>query len=149
MTKTTTIDVCHEDCTLFIFCHDVCQKQDIIIYGRYRAYWCALPPNNTYGSDIGYLFGGIYTSKQQNPITGARSCPMSFYPLHFGKDMQVCVSNDIQSVSNSIPFGGFQSCTIGNPLDHHHQVSLKIKFILTDAHVNLTNFWQQLIKVVL
>ena len=117
LTQTTTIDVCKDHCGfLHISCHKVCQKRDIIIYGTYRAYWCAFPPNKTVGSDTGYLFGGIYTSKEQNPITGARSCPMSFYPLHFGEDMEVCVSNDVQGISYSLPFGGFESCTMGNPL---------------------------------
>ena len=62
------------------------------------------------------MFGGVYTSKSSNPITGARKCPMFFYPLHFGEDIEVCIGNDAEGFSNSLPFGGFYSCMSGNAL---------------------------------
>lgn len=38
-------------------------------------------------------------------------------PLHFGEDIQICVSNDYELGSSyAIPFAGFESCISGNPL---------------------------------
>ena len=116
LTKTVSVSNCKKKCTLGIFCHTSCYQSTVINYATYHAYWCAFPPGQTVPSDSGFTFGGIYTSREQNPITGARSCPMFFYPLHFGEDIKVCVSNDIEASSYSIPFGGFDSCTNGNPL---------------------------------
>ena len=108
---------CTRHCGIFhISCHENCNKRTVIKHATYNAYWCVFPPKTQAPSDSGYVFGGVYTSKEQNPLTGARSCPMFFYPLHFGKDISVCVSNDIEAESLGIPFGGFESCQTGNPL---------------------------------
>lgn len=117
VTVTTTQDDCTRHCGFLGFsCHDDCKKRTIINYATYRAYWCVYPPGQAAPSNSGYMFGGVYTSKEQNPVTGARSCPAFFYPLHFGQDLEVCVSNDQEGSAFSIPFGGFQSCQSGNPL---------------------------------
>lgn len=117
VTVTTTKDDCTRHCGFFhISCHNTCRKETIINYATYYAYWCAFPPGKSVSPESGYMFGGVYTLREQNPVTSARSCPMFFYPLHFGQDLKVCVSNDIEGASFSIPFGGFQSCQTGNPL---------------------------------
>ena len=80
----------------------------------YEAYWCALPPNST--KSTGLLFGGVYTSTKMNVLTGKQSCPQFYFPLHFGEDMEVCVSSDVQGSTENLKFGGFYSCTVGNPM---------------------------------
>ena len=83
----------------------------------YETYWCVakgqVPPNT------GYLFGGLYSHMITNPVTEARSCPLKFYPLQFGSTMHVCVSDDYEmSSEEAVPFGGFFSCSHGNPLSN-------------------------------
>ena len=81
---------------------------------RYEAYWCSLPPGNT--STTGFMFGGTYTHTKLNILTGSQSCPQYFQALHFGEDMEVCVSNDAEGSGESLKFGGFYSCSSGNPM---------------------------------
>ena len=85
-------------------------------YSTYTAYWCYYPPGKTVPPDSGYMFGGVYSSKHPNTVTGTSTCPPFFYPLHFGEDIKVCVSNDDRGLTYSLPFGGFHSCSYGNPL---------------------------------
>ena len=107
---------CKRHCTLVIFCHENCWTQELVNSATYSAYWCAYQPGATVPDDSGMAFGGVYTSKQQNLLTGSRSCPPHFYPLHFGEDIWVCVSSDASGDQYSVPFGGFDSCTNGNAL---------------------------------
>ena len=67
---------------------------------------------------LGYLFGGLYSDTVNNVITKTKKCPIKFYPQRFGpKDMYVCISDDYElGAQYSIPFGGFMSCSAGNPL---------------------------------
>lgn len=79
------------------------------------SYWCAATGDERPSS--GYMFGGLYTPNAFNPVTGASSCPPNFekLPLHDG--LTVCVTQDFDSgFPFSAPFGGFYSCTSGNPL---------------------------------
>ena len=63
------------------------------------------------------MFGGLYSSIAVNPLTRTKSCPNHFYPLRFGEDTHVCVSDDYElGYGLSIPFAGFESCSAGNPL---------------------------------
>lgn len=104
---------CHRDChgcwLFFRCCNTNCG------YATYSTYWCiakAEVPLNT-----GYMFGGIYSKVLKNPVTQTASCPLKFYPLRFGTTMQVCVSDDYElGFQQSVPFGGFFSCSAGNPL---------------------------------
>lgn len=107
--------VCHQHCSWWS-CHNDCHSISVAHSATYEAHWCAHNPEQRVPADQGYLFGGVYTSKSLNPVTGAKTCPMFFYPLHFGEDIEVCVSNDAQGFSMSLPFGGFDSCTSGNAL---------------------------------
>ena len=73
--------------------------------------------------DSGYLFGGLFTSKVENPVTRAASCPPSFFPLIVGDkgDLHVCISDDYEfGEEYSLPFAGFISCVAGNPLSVAH-----------------------------
>jgi len=116
--------VCQEVCTnirhLFIFKKRVCTKRKcenvaVPTTASYDGYWCAAigeVPSNT-----GYLFGGLFTSKKINPVTGVRTCPQNYIHLRLGADITVCASNDYElDGANSLPFGGFHSCVSGNPL---------------------------------
>ena len=95
-------------------CHH--QETDTSI-AYYQTYWCAAPPGTSISQNDGYLFGGYFTSKQTNPITGAMSCPRYFYAVHMAEDIQVCVSTDYdRGFAYSVDFGGMESCTVGNPL---------------------------------
>ena len=64
----------------------------------------------------GLFFGGFYTSTKSNILTGQMSCPRYYFPLHFGEDMEVCVASDVEASTNSLKFGGFYSCSAGNPM---------------------------------
>ena len=78
-------------------------------------YWCVA--TGEVPDQSGYLFGGLYNSLAVNPLTQARSCPNYYYPLRFGEDSHVCVSDDYElGYALSAPFAGFESCTAGNPL---------------------------------
>ena len=110
LTKLYQIKVC-DWCILWFCCHSIM----VVHAATYEAYWCTHPPG-TVPVDAGYMFGGVYTSKSSNPITGAKKCPMFFYPLHFGEDIEVCVNNDAEGFPYSLPFGGFYSCMYGNAL---------------------------------
>ena len=84
----------------------------------------------TVGENSGMLFGGVYTSHDPNPVTGAQSCPHRFYALPFGSHSHVCVSDDYElGYQFSLRFGGFFSCSSGNPLavpnKNHQQKSGK------------------------
>ena len=83
----------------------------------YDAYWCAALPGTAVQQNSGYLFGGFYTSTESNPVTGTMSCPRFFIPLHMGEDIKVCVSSDYErGYAYAVPFGGFDSCKVGNPM---------------------------------
>ena len=107
---------CHKHCTLWIFnCHPDCDNVNNPVTGHYQVYWCV--DTGRVGKNSGYMFGGLYSSIAVNPLTRTKSCPNHFYPLRFGEDTHICVSDDYElGYALSIPFAGFQSCIAGNPL---------------------------------
>lgn len=81
----------------------------------YQGYWCRATSLQQATSSP-FLFGGYYTSKTSNPVTRTMSCPHYFMPMPFLEDVQVCISREYELGSQyAIPFGGFYSCSIGNP----------------------------------
>lgn len=61
-----TIPNCHQECSWFLWvksCHTVCNGF------TYEAYWCAVNPGPM-PNDTGLMFGGVYTSTANNPLTG-------------------------------------------------------------------------------
>ena len=89
--------------------------ENVLSGASYQAYWCVA--TEPVAEDTGYLFGGIYDSKSVNPVTHSMTCPTHFIPLHIGQDLQVCVSDQYDlAYEYSIPFAGFFSCKVGNPL---------------------------------
>lgn len=111
---------CQNKCTLGIFCHRVCRDVFWLSRVQFRAYWCVasgpVPP------DSGYLFGGLFSSRSVNPLTGAQSCPSRYFLLKLFDDLRLCVSQDYEGGSRyAVPFGGFFSCQTGNPLGGQHQ----------------------------
>ena len=107
---------CRKHCALFgFFCHDNCWTYEKVYPATYNAYWCAHAPDSL-PDDRSIMFGGVYTLSQQNVVTGSSSCPSLFYAVHFGENIWVCVSQYTEGAQYSIPFGGFHSCTNGNPM---------------------------------
>lgn len=106
---------CKKKCTLKIFCKTVCEDVFRVAKAEFRAYWCVAAgqvPDNS-----GLLFGGVFTDKTINPMTNAQSCPAGYIPLNLFESLKVCVSLDYElGFKFSVPFGGFFSCIMGNPL---------------------------------
>ncbi|KAM5247291.1 macrophage-expressed gene 1 protein-like [Ctenodactylus gundi] len=106
---------CKKSCTLRVFCKTKCEDVFRVAKAEFRTFWCAARgkvPDNS-----GLLFGGLFSSDSTNPVTGAQSCPESFLSLRLFRTLTVCVSQDAELGSAfSVPFGGFFSCTVGNPL---------------------------------
>ncbi|XP_061172299.1 macrophage-expressed gene 1 protein-like [Saccostrea echinata] len=87
------------------------------VYGTayYETHWCVGNVQNNHHS--GFLFGGIYASSIENPLTQEHECPLYFYPLSIGEDIKVCVSDDFElGLRYSVAFAGLFSCKSGNPL---------------------------------
>lgn len=106
---------CRRKCTLLIFCKTVCEDVFRVAKAEFRAFWCAasdqMPENS------GLLFGGLFSSKSINPLTNAQSCPAGYFPLRLFENLKVCASQDYElGYRFSVPFGGFFSCAVGNPL---------------------------------
>ena len=119
VSTTTSNQQCDEECIIFS-CIQNCWNEEVEDTATYSAFWCMHRPDpesdNSTADVDGMMFGGVYTSKHQNLLTGSLSCPPYFYPLHFGENIMVCVSQDANGEPYSVPFGGFESCTNGNPL---------------------------------
>lgn len=103
-------------CKDFLGVHYHCRTESWmeVKSARYEAFWCALPPGEV--EHYGLSFGCIYSATEVNVITAQKSCPQFYFPLHFGEDIQVCVSSDVQASTSSLKFGGFYSCSTGNPM---------------------------------
>ncbi|XP_058877768.1 macrophage-expressed gene 1 protein-like [Acipenser ruthenus] len=107
---------CHGCWLLFECCQDVCGEVYRIRKARFNAFWC-VAAKDPVPEDSGYLFGGLYGSSSQNPLTKTSSCPFGFVTLKLLDGLRVCVSDDYeQAARNSVPFGGLFSCEVGNPL---------------------------------
>ena len=108
----TTSSNCHRSCHGSWFwrrCSTNCG------HGVYSTYWCAATKNIPQSS--GYLFGGIYSKALANPLTKTQGCPPKFYAQHLGASMHICISDDYELAARySVSFGGFFSCSTGNPL---------------------------------
>ncbi|XP_007092711.1 macrophage-expressed gene 1 protein [Panthera onca] len=106
---------CLRKCTLLIFCKTVCEDVFRVAKAEFRAFWCVasgqIPENS------GLLFGGLFSGKSINPLTNAQSCPAGYFPLRLFENLNVCASQDYElGYRFSVPFGGFFSCAVGNPL---------------------------------
>uniref|UniRef100_H0WU91 Macrophage-expressed gene 1 protein n=2 Tax=Otolemur garnettii TaxID=30611 RepID=H0WU91_OTOGA len=106
---------CQKHCTLWIFCHENCENRFDVAKADFRAFWCVA--NGQVSENSGLLFGGLFSSKSVNPTTNAQSCPAGYISLRLFETLQVCVSLDFELGNRFlVPFGGFFSCTVGNPL---------------------------------
>lgn len=113
--KTECHRQCHS-CWLFLTCCDtVCGIHYYPSKVQFNAYWCAAASPVPQGS--GFLFGGLYSTGDENPVTGTYACPAYFFPLILFERLKVCVSSDYEMGSRfAVAFGGFFSCLSGNPL---------------------------------
>ena len=55
---------CEKHCSWLVFCHERCSMYEVVSSATYSAYWCAYQPDKPAPTDFGYMFGGVYTSKQ-------------------------------------------------------------------------------------
>ncbi|KFV65041.1 Macrophage-expressed 1, partial [Dryobates pubescens] len=109
---------CRSKCFLNWFCRRRCQDVFQLSRVRFSAYWCAASRSVAPGS--GYLFGGLFSTRSANYVTGAQSCPSGYFPLKLFDELQVCVSQDYEAGGPyAVSFGGFFSCQAGNPLVKH------------------------------
>uniref|UniRef100_A0A8D2CWH4 Macrophage-expressed gene 1 protein n=1 Tax=Sciurus vulgaris TaxID=55149 RepID=A0A8D2CWH4_SCIVU len=106
---------CERKCHLVIFCKTVCEDVFRVAKAEFRAFWCMV--SDQVPADSGLLFGGLFSSRSINPMTNAQSCPVGYLPLSLFESVKVCVSQDYEiGYKFSVPFGGFFSCVVGNPL---------------------------------
>ncbi|XP_054419642.1 macrophage-expressed gene 1 protein [Pteronotus mesoamericanus] len=106
---------CVKKCTLFIFCKTVCEDVFRVAKAEFKAFWCVA--SDQVPEHSGLLFGGLFSSKSINPLTNAQSCPAGYFPLRLFESLKVCASQDYElGYRFSVPFGGFFSCAVGNPL---------------------------------
>ncbi|XP_006876554.1 PREDICTED: macrophage-expressed gene 1 protein [Chrysochloris asiatica] len=106
---------CQRKCKLLIFCKTVCEDVFRVAKAKFSAFWCVASGQVT--SDSGLLFGGLFSGKSINPLTNAQSCPAGYFPLRLFESLTVCASQDYElGYRFSVPFGGFFSCAVGNPL---------------------------------
>ncbi|XP_005369762.1 macrophage-expressed gene 1 protein [Microtus ochrogaster] len=106
---------CRQKCILKIFCKKVYENVFKVAKAEFRAYWCVA--SSQISQNSGLLFGGVFTDKSINPVTNEQSCPSGYLSLSLLQNLKVCVSMDHELGHKfSVPFGGFFSCTKGNPL---------------------------------
>ena len=109
--------VCHHCGWFSRCCHCESVLTPFLSMAHYDTYWCAALTGVHLHQNEGYLFGGFYSSKASNPVTGAMTCPRFFYPVLMGEDTKVCVSTDYErGYAFAVDFAGFESCSMGNPL---------------------------------
>ncbi|XP_065179679.1 macrophage-expressed gene 1 protein-like isoform X1 [Sycon ciliatum] len=120
-TESWTVPSCHihsYDCGFWGIdtCYKrVCHSRGVSATATYQTYWCVA--TGKVPKQHGFLFGGVYSNSTPNPVSSGQSCPQFFIPLLMGHDLKVCVSNDYErGAAFSVPFAGFFSCQVGNPL---------------------------------
>lgn len=109
-------------------CYQECQKNGWLenqictdVCTMIKTFWCSLDPTLIESAqpdqENGFLFGGLYTDKEVNPLTKQFQCPEYYWPIDVGRHIRLCLSNDHEmGIKNSMLFGGFFSCYSGNPL---------------------------------
>jgi len=108
------------------------------IYNQvYDTYWCAAlegdVPNNTR-----VMFGGVYTTKVNNPLTQSGSCPPTFIDFVILQDLHVCIGVDYElGRKYSVEFGGFFSCQFGNPL--YTRLKRKVNLFQSNGNIGSSN----------
>ncbi|XP_051964450.1 macrophage-expressed gene 1 protein-like [Xyrauchen texanus] len=97
-------------------CDQTCGDVYRVRRAKIDTFWCSTTEKSPEYS--GYLFGGLFGSSLQNPLTKSNGCPPNFFAQHIlSNGMMVCLSNDYETGTRfSVPFGGFFSCQSGNPL---------------------------------
>ncbi|XP_007519655.1 macrophage-expressed gene 1 protein-like [Erinaceus europaeus] len=118
--ETRNHQVCQPHCRrcwlFFKCCEDVCGMKEILSTVVLTSAWCA-PIRASSQTLSGFLFGGLYSPGNPNPLTGSQSCPSNFHSLTILGDLKVCASMDLElSSSQAVSFGGFFSCQVGNPM---------------------------------
>nr|XP_055023056.1 macrophage expressed 1, tandem duplicate 2 [Misgurnus anguillicaudatus] len=110
---------CQEHCAswcLFDCCETTCGNTYHVRSAQINSYWCSTTEEVPEYS--GYLFGGIFGPSLENPLTKSHGCPSHYIGQRFlSNGMMVCLSKEYEKGTQySVPFGGFFSCSSGNPL---------------------------------
>lgn len=106
---------CHSSWIFFEHCNKIYRSAYSKQY--YETYWCSAIEGVPIALNSGIMFGGVFTSKVDNPFTHGQSCPPSFLQIKILEDLSVCVSVDYEVGHKfSVKLGGFFSCENGNPL---------------------------------
>ncbi|XP_046359442.2 macrophage-expressed gene 1 protein [Haliotis rufescens] len=135
LSDSKSVHSCHSCWLFFKCCHDNYYHSE----ATYIMHWCAA--TGPVSQDSGFLFGGLYTSQLNNPLTQGKTCPVNFYTRTLGKDLHICISDDYElGMKYSMPFGGFISCTTGNPLAMNPKP--KSKGDMNSALPSLHSFFQ-------
>ncbi len=92
---------CVHKCHHFWFikhdCYDDCSHSDTSPNAaHYELHWCAA--TGPVSDNSGYLFGGVYTDKTENPLIQSKDCPPHYTKLTVGwtTEMHFCVSDDYE-----------------------------------------------------
>lgn len=117
VTKAIPYSKTKKRCTLYFFwCSDVTYTETLVSSAYYSVYWCVKSSESSQSSQ--YLFGGYFSSTTSNPFTGEQSCPPYFQEENIGVNNKICTSTNYSDLASpyAIKFGGFYSCSAGNPL---------------------------------
>ncbi|KAG5453483.1 Macrophage-expressed protein 1 protein [Clonorchis sinensis] len=111
------VRTCTNHCERSVWHGAACQQE----CATTELHWCSLDPTvpepPVVDGNIGFIFGGLYTDKEPNPLTQQYSCPEYSWPVAVGRRMRICLSSDRElSGKHAMLFGGFYSCRFGNPL---------------------------------
>ncbi|PAA72008.1 hypothetical protein BOX15_Mlig012544g1 [Macrostomum lignano] len=104
-------------CWLIFHCND--GQECVESTSTLEAFWCAAELEEQLPAHSGMVYGGAYAADGRfvNEITKTTSCSEFFRPYQIGRDIFLCLSLDLDLASeHRIPFGGFFSCSEGNPL---------------------------------
>ncbi|XP_057582281.1 macrophage-expressed gene 1 protein-like isoform X2 [Hippopotamus amphibius kiboko] len=79
---------CRKCWLFFQCCSTVCATREHLSTVHVAASWCA-PSGASLPSTAGFLFGGLYSRGNPNPLTGSQACPSCFYPLTLFGDLKI------------------------------------------------------------
>lgn len=89
-------------------------RRNVVLYGCVAITQRILSSSETSDLkiDVLYAYGGSFTTKKVNPVTGAASCPQNqgFTAVSVTTEMRVCLAERATATHNLPSFGGIYSC---------------------------------------
>ncbi len=89
-------------------------RRDINLYGCNKATSNKRSNAGILNVERKYAYGGSYTLKKVNPVTGLTSCPTDFLIARLTNELYVCLAPAVADTSGLPHFGGFYTCSQGN-----------------------------------